>query len=71
MYQDMIRRLTKVKFENYKSEILFRIMNCVLAYNSKNVISSILAYYLIDEPSRFGFSHELYYIPLKELKLVL
>ena len=67
----MIRKLTKVNFENYKSEILFRIMNCILMHNSKHIISSILAKYLIDESSIFGFSHEIYYIPLKELKLVL
>ena len=43
MYQAMIRRLTKVKFENRKYEISFRIMNCILMHNSKNIISFILA----------------------------
>ena len=45
MYQAIKRRLTKVKLENHKSEILFRIMNCILMRNSKNIISSILAKY--------------------------
>ena len=34
----MLKRLSKVKFENHKSETLSRTVNYILVHNSKNII---------------------------------
>ena len=64
-------RLTLQKFDNVDSEAISRVVGACLAHNSKNVISATMAKYLIDHLSRFGKSHEIQRIPLREMERLL
>lgn len=75
-YEPMIRyvekRLLSTKFpDNTTSESMSRIIGACLAHNSKNVISATLAKFLINNSSRFGMSHTIFYIPLYQMKCFL
>ena len=65
------RRMLIQKFENTQSESMSRLTSASFAHNSKNVISSTLAKFLINNSSRFGYSHKFAYIPIRELKSII
>jgi hypothetical protein len=75
-YEPMIRyvekRLLSSKFpDSTVSESMSRVIGACLAHNSKNVISATMAKFLINNSSRFGMSHTIFYVPLYEMKRVL
>ena len=56
-------RLSDRRFDNDCSEAMSRAIGATFAHNSSNVISAWLAKYLINERSRFRFSHEFRNVP--------
>ena len=75
-YEPMIRyvekRLLSSKFpDSNVSESMSRVIGACLAHNSKNVISATMAKFLINNNSRFGMSHTIYYVPLYDMKRIL
>jgi hypothetical protein len=75
-YEPMIRyvkeRLLNTKFpDSNVSESMSRVIGACLAHNSKNVISATMAKFLINNTSRFGMSHTIYYVPLYQMKRIL
>ena len=55
------------KHENHKSEALRMICRAAFAHNKHNVISASMASYLTRHDSRFYFSHQFVYCPLKDV----
>ena len=76
-YKSVLRRLREIlgrddrRHENDFSEAVSRVISAALVHQSNNVVGASLASYLTRNGTRFHFSHDFVWCPLRDMQLIL